>query len=155
MPSDASPPSIRLVVLFGGRSAEHDVSCVSARHVLAAADPGRYDVKPVGITRAGDWVLAEAAATALAAGREGLPASLTADGPTVDALPMLTQTTKPVEPGAAGGPSQPSEPGQPGEQLTVVLPIFHGPMGEDGTIQGMLELADVPYVGAGVLASAL
>jgi len=68
-----SSPSIRLVVLFGGRSAEHDVSCVSARHVLAAADPERYLIEPVGITREGRWVLAEAAAKALHAGADALP----------------------------------------------------------------------------------
>ncbi|MEZ5244981.1 MAG: D-alanine--D-alanine ligase family protein [Acidimicrobiales bacterium] len=139
MPLDDHPQSkIRLVVLFGGRSAEHDVSCVSARHVLAAADPTRYDVEPIGITRDGDWVLAEAAMKALAEGAERLPASLTADGPAVDALPLLAQPSA-------------TTPGQ----TTVVLPVLHGPMGEDGTVQGLLELAGVPYVGAGVLASAL
>jgi D-alanine-D-alanine ligase len=143
MPADPNS-RIRLVVLFGGRSAEHDVSCVSARHVLAAVDPARYDIEPIGITRRGDWVLAEGAMKALAAGTddlsETLPARLTADGPSVDALPMLTQPTGPDELRA---------------QTTVVLPILHGPMGEDGTVQGLLELAGVPYAGAGVLASAL
>lgn len=131
-------PRPRLVVLFGGRSAEHEVSCVSARHVLAAIDPTRYDVEPIGITRSGDWVLAEGAMKALAEGAGSLPESLTADGPSVEALPILS--------GAGNGA---------GPQQTVVLPILHGPMGEDGTVQGLLELADVPYVGAGVLASAL
>jgi D-alanine-D-alanine ligase len=139
VPPDDTPPSkIRLVVLFGGRSAEHDVSCVSARHVLAAADPTRYDIEPIGITRDGDWVLAESAMKTLAEGAERLPASLTADGPPVDALPLLAQPSATI-------------PGQ----TTVVLPVLHGPMGEDGTVQGLLELAGVPYVGAGVLASAL
>lgn len=130
-----SPPPIRLVVLFGGRSAEHDVSCVSARHVVAAADPTRYDIEPVGITRDGQWVLAEAASKALEAGVDAMPDHLTADGPVVDALPMLTDQSRP--------------------EITVAMPILHGPMGEDGTMQGLLELAGVPYVGAGVLASAL
>ena len=130
-----SSPPIRLVVLFGGRSAEHDVSCVSARHVLAAADPERYVIEPVGITRQGRWVRAEAAAKALRTGADALPDHLTADGPAVDALPVLTDEGSPA--------------------VTVAMPILHGPMGEDGTIQGLLELADVPYVGAGVLASAL
>lgn len=125
---------VRLVVLFGGRSAEHDVSCVSARHVLAAVDPAKYDIEPIGITRDGTWVLAEGAQDALAAGAESMPGHLTAAGPSVDALPVL----------AAGDAT-----------TTVVLPILHGPMGEDGTMQGLLELAGVPYVGAGVLASAL
>ncbi|MDG2026102.1 MAG: D-alanine--D-alanine ligase [Acidimicrobiales bacterium] len=139
--ASAPPPRPRLVVLFGGRSAEHDVSCVSARHVLAAVDPARYDVEPVGITRDGDWVLAEGAMKALAEGADGLPESLTADGPVVDAIPMLSGSSSPAE--------------TADEALTVVLPILHGPMGEDGTVQGLMELAGVPYVGAGVLASAL
>jgi D-alanine-D-alanine ligase len=125
---------IRLVVLFGGRSAEHDVSCVSARHVLAAANPRRYEVEPVGITRNGSWVLAEAALKALAESGDNLPESLTADGPAVDVLPILANNTA---------------------LPTVVFPALHGPMGEDGTVQGLLELAGVPYVGAGTLASAL
>lgn len=107
--------------------------------MLAALDPGRYDVEPVGITRDGDWVLAESAMKALAEGAQTLPASLTADGPPVDALPLLADPATPVA----------------AEQLTVVLPVLHGPMGEDGTVQGLLEVAGVPYVGAGVLASAL
>lgn len=146
MPPDANadhPERIRLVVLFGGRSAEHDVSCVSARHVLGALDPARYDVEPVGITRDGAWVLAEGAMKALAEGADRLPDSLTADGPSVDALPLLADQRNA---GAGTGGRGP---------LTVVLPVLHGPMGEDGTVQGLLELAGVPYVGAGVLASAL
>jgi D-alanine-D-alanine ligase len=108
-----------LVLLFGGRSAEHEVSCVTAAHVLAAADPARYDVVAVGITRDGRWVRAAPA-----------PDALVADGPPV-ALEDLV---------GAG---------------TVVFPLLHGPFGEDGTVQGRLELAGVPYVGAGVLGSAL
>ena len=132
---DGNPQDrVRLVVLFGGRSAEHDVSCVSARHVLAAVDPARYDVEPIGITRDGSWVLAEGAVAALEAGADAMPDHLTAAGPAVDALPALAAT---------------------GGETTVVLPVLHGPMGEDGTMQGLLELAGVPYVGAGVLASAL
>jgi len=114
------------------------VSCVSARHVLAALDPARYDVEPVGITRDGEWVLAEGAMKALAEGAQALPARLAADGPPVDALPLLADPATAVA-----------------DQPTVVLPVLHGPMGEDGTMQGLLEVAGVPYVGAGVLASAL
>lgn len=126
---------MRLVVLFGGRSAEHDVSCVSARHVVAAADPAKYLVEPIGITREGRWVRAAEALKALGAGPEALPERLSAAGPEIEPLPALVT-------GEEGGP-------------TVVLPILHGPMGEDGTVQGLLELARVPYGGAGVLASAL
>ena len=130
---------MRLVVLFGGRSAEHDVSCVSARHVVAAADPEKYAVEPIGITREGRWVQAAAALEALGTGPDALPERLNATGPGVDPLPVL------ADGGAAAGAGGP----------TVVLPILHGPMGEDGTVQGLLELARVPYAGAGVLASAL
>jgi len=133
-PAASANDRVRLVVLFGGQSAEHDVSCVSAYHVLAAADPAMYDIEAIGITRDGVWVRAEGALAALTAGTEALPGRLVATGPSIDPLPTLT----------AGDTS-----------TTVVLPILHGPMGEDGTMQGLLELADVPYVGAGVLASAL
>ncbi len=128
------PPRVRLVVLFGGRSAEHDVSRVTARHVLAAADPDRYEIVPVGITRTGRWVLAETAARALLDGPASLPTALDAEGPTIEPTPILA--------------SSPEVP-------TVVLPLLHGPLGEDGTVQGLLELADVPYVGSGVLGSAV
>ena len=140
-------PRTRLIVLFGGRSAEHDVSCVSARHVVAAADPTKYVVEPIGITRAGRWVRAAAASQALIEGPDSLPERLAAAGPDVDPLPMLA-------PPAGSGTSAEAHRGEPAA-ATVVLPILHGPMGEDGTVQGLLELAGVPYAGAGVLASAL
>jgi D-alanine-D-alanine ligase len=133
------PDRVRLIVLFGGRSAEHEVSCTSAASVLAALDPHRYEVQPVGITLEGRWVLAEDAMAALAEGAGALPPALSATGPELDPLP----TVAPVP--AAG------EAGIP----TVVLPLLHGPLGEDGTVQGLLELAGVPYVGSGVLGSAL
>ncbi len=128
-------PRIRLVVLFGGQSAEHDVSRVTAAHVLRAADPLRYDVQPIAITRDGQWVLAENAARALAMGAHTLPAALDAAGPAIDPSHALRSpdATTPV----------------------VVFPLMHGPLGEDGTIQGMLELLDVAYVGSGVLGSAI
>jgi D-alanine-D-alanine ligase len=131
----ASPDRVRLVVLFGGQSAEHDVSCTTAAHVLAAADTERYELLPVGITRDGAWVQSDDALAALARGRDALPHRLPATGTAVEPLPTVTPT-------ADGLP-------------TVVLPLLHGPHGEDGTVQGMLELAGVPYVGSGVLASAL
>jgi D-alanine-D-alanine ligase len=128
-------PRIRLVVLFGGRSAEHEVSRVTAAHVLRAIDPARYDVQPVAITREGRWVAAESAAKALAAGADTLPPALEAIGP-------------PIELGSAFTSEEPDGP-------VVVLPLLHGPLGEDGTVQGLLEVVDVPYVGSGVLASAV
>ena len=136
---------MRLVVLFGGRSAEHDVSCVSARHVVAAADPEKYVVEPVGITREGRWVQAAEAVAALGAGPGALPERLSAVGPEIEPLPALAGDGDHRRTGRGDGP----------DGLTVVLPILHGPMGEDGTVQGLLELSRVPYAGAGVLASAL
>jgi D-alanine-D-alanine ligase len=131
----ASTDRVRLVVLFGGQSAEHEVSCTTAAHVLRAADPERYDLVPVGITREGTWVQADDAVAALARGVAALPDRLAATGTAIEPLPTVT-------PAAGGLP-------------VVVLPLLHGPHGEDGTVQGLLELAGVPYVGSGVLASAL
>jgi D-alanine-D-alanine ligase len=131
----ASSERVRLVVLFGGRSAEHEVSCTTAAHVLAAADADRYEVVPIGITREGTWVQADEALAALSRGRAALPARLAATGTEIEPLPTVTPAT--------------------GGLPVVVLPLLHGPHGEDGTVQGMLELAGVPYVGSGVLASAL
>ncbi len=126
---------IHLVVIFGGQSAEHDVSCTTAAHVLAAADPNKYTVSAVGITREGQWVRAQDAIEALEKGVEHLPAAL---APTGETTSMVAAVATP-------------KPGQ----TVVVLPLLHGPLGEDGTVQGMLELTGVPYVGAGVLGSAL
>ncbi|MEJ7585226.1 MAG: D-alanine--D-alanine ligase family protein [Acidimicrobiales bacterium] len=125
----------RLVVLFGGVSAEHDVSCTTAAHVLRAVDPERYELVPVAVTTEGEWVLSEGTAKALAEGSASLPPTLSTEGPAVDPLPTVT-------------------PARAGEQV-VVFPLIHGPLGEDGTVQGLLELADVAYVGSGVLGSAL
>ncbi|MCU1454792.1 MAG: ddl [Acidimicrobiales bacterium] len=133
--SDAGLDRIRLVVLFGGMSAEHEVSCVSAAHVLRAADPARYELVPVGISTEGRWSLSESTLRALAAGPDTLPDALDPAGPLLEPAPTVAPT-------------------RPGEQV-VVFPLLHGPMGEDGTVQGLLELAGVAYVGSGVLASAL
>jgi D-alanine-D-alanine ligase len=131
------PDRVRLVVLFGGQSAEHEVSCTTAAHVLRAVDPDRYDVVPVGITREGTWVQADDAQAALARGTAALPPPdhLEATGAAVEPL----RTVAPVA----------------DDLPVVVLPLLHGPHGEDGTVQGLLELAGVPYVGSGVLASAV
>ncbi len=130
-----TPDRVRLVVLFGGQSAEHEVSCVTASHVLRAADPERYELVPVGITQDGTWVQSDEAVAALTEGARALPPHLTATGTAVEPMPIVT-------PASADVP-------------VVVLPLLHGTRGEDGTVQGLLELANVPYVGAGVLASAL
>jgi D-alanine-D-alanine ligase len=144
MAEPASSPDdgrIHLVVLFGGRSAEHDVSCTTATHVLRAVDPTRYRVTPVGISRDGTWAIAEQPRVALEAAAQGalaldaaLPAQLDPSGAAVGPTDLL-----------AGTPAG----------TTVVVPLLHGPLGEDGTVQGLLELADVAYVGSGVLSSAL
>ena len=126
-------------MLFGGQSAEHDVSCTTAAHVLAAVDRSRYDLDAVAITRDGSLVRAEAAMAALAEGTDALPPALDAAGPTTELTSLVAAQSSPTEPSAR----------------TVVLPLMHGPLGEDGTVQGMLELADIAYAGAGVLGSAV
>ena len=132
----ASPDErINLIVIFGGQSAEHDVSCVTATHVLRAVDQTRYRITPIGIDRDGHWQLATAAQRALAAGPDALPERLEAVGDALSPTSMISSAL-------SAGP-------------VVVMPLLHGPLGEDGTVQGMLELLDVPYVGSGVLASAV
>lgn len=125
---------VRLVVLYGGQSAEHDVSRVSAAHVLRAIDPDRYEIDPIAISTDGRWVRSDATVAALSAGVAALPEILDAAGTA-------------VYPQASTAPAYP-------DQDVVVLPILHGPRGEDGAVQGLLELADVAYVGSGVLGSA-
>jgi D-alanine-D-alanine ligase len=131
---------VRLVVLFGGQSAEHEVSCTTAAHVLRAVDPDRYDTIPVGITRDGTWVRADEARAALAQGASSLPSALS------DSIEATGTAVEPMRTVAAAAAD---------DLPVVVLPLLHGPHGEDGTVQGLLELAGVPYVGSGVLSSAL
>src|SRR2546427_7896230 len=111
---------LKVAVLAGGRSSEHEISLASARSVLEALDPAEYDVVTVAIGRDGRWELGSG------------------DSSVAETLPVPADNA----PAALGA-------------VDVVLPILHGPFGEDGTVQGLLELADVPYVGAGVAASAL
>jgi len=121
---------IRVAVVYGGRSSEHAISCVSAGSILRHLDPARFEVIPVGIARDGSWLRADAD-----------PDELTiADGK----LPEV----------AGSADSALAAVGEILASVDVVFPILHGPYGEDGTIQGLLELAGLPYVGAGVLASA-
>jgi D-alanine-D-alanine ligase len=136
---------VRLVVLFGGQSAEHEVSCVTAYHVLRAADPSRYALDPIGITREGLWVRSDAAQAALSAGAAELTRSTAPEGGG-EALVAVGQEVAPLET---------ITPATVDDLPVVVLPLLHGPKGEDGTVQGLLEVAGVPYVGCGVLASAL
>jgi D-alanine-D-alanine ligase len=122
---------IRIAVLAGGRSSEHDVSLRSAASVVEALDPERYEVRTIEIGRDGRWALAAGG------GRDALGGAVGSGASTAD--------LEPAGPSAIG----------PLGVVDVVVPILHGPFGEDGTVQGALELMDVPYVGAGVLASAL
>lgn len=132
----------RVALLFGGQSAEHDVSCVSARHVAAAMDPSRYLVVPIGITREGEWVLPLASERAL----HGEPLPVPDDGFKGEGRPL------PMFGFLRPGPvPQAFDLGV----FDVVFPVLHGPHGEDGTVQGLLELAGCAYVGSGVLGSAL
>ena len=132
----------RVAVLFGGRSSEHAISCLTAGSVLQAIDPDEYDVVPVGITRDGRWVLVDDDPVGLAI----------IDGrlPSVDRL-----ADEVVISGQELVVSHPGEPPRSLGSIDVVLPLLHGPYGEDGTLQGLLEMADVRYVGSGVLSSAL
>jgi len=136
---------VRVAVVFGGRSTEHAISCVSAGSVLAALDPVRYEVVPVGITPKGAWVITS-----------GDPETLRISG---RELPTVENGTAVVLPGdpTAGGlvVVEPGEGARVLHGVDVVFPVLHGPFGEDGTIQGLLEMAGVPYVGSGVLGSAV
>lgn len=145
MPDSPLPPRVNLVVLFGGQSAEHDVSRATAAHVLAALDQDRYRVRTIGITRDGQWVDAGDAARAQI---EQLRQGQLTDGPAIAAGLEVVGPVTHAAPALAAGEGDDGAP-------TVVLPLLHGPLGEDGTVQGLFELADVAYVGAGVLASAV
>ena len=144
-PGESRKP--RVAVVFGGRSSEHGISCVTAGSVLQAIDREVYDVIPVGIATDGRWVLESDDTDRLRIeSADKLP---TVDG--TRATIALAQET-----GATGlVVHEPSQPPQTLGEVDVVFPLLHGPWGEDGTIQGMLEMVGVRYVGAGVLASAV
>ncbi|QWC85443.1 D-alanine--D-alanine ligase [Nocardioidaceae bacterium] len=143
---DETPHRPRVVVVFGGRSAEHGISCVSAGNVLKALDRSAYDVVAVGIARDGTWVLLDADGEGLQLGDDGSLPEVTTEGrPRV----ALQQGTGHLVADGAGVPGEALGP------IDVVFPVMHGAYGQDGTLQGMLELAGVRYVGAGVLASAI
>lgn len=135
----------RVALIFGGRSSEHEISCVTAAGVMGALDPALYEIIPIGITRAGDWVLASGPAEQWQMHGRQLPEVTGGDGQVVPAM-------------SADGSIQVIRGGAVPEELgavDVVFPLLHGPYGEDGTLQGLLELSDTRYVGAGVLSSAL
>ena len=131
----------RVAVLFGGRSAEHEISCISARSVIDALDPDRNEVVPIGITREGRWHRLS-----------GPPALPSESGE----MPQVTDGSgAAVELASEAGSRELVAADGSREPIDVVFPVLHGPFGEDGTVQGLLELAGVPYVGAGVLGSAI
>ncbi len=140
--SRSSSRKIRVAVLFGGQSEEHDVSLRSAQTVMNALDSERFDAVPIGITRDGQWMTS------------GDPmAQLTASSPLFSLAPTAEPT---ITDGAATDVSGSHLlPADLAETIDVVFPVLHGPRGEDGTVQGLLELAGVPYVGSGVLGSAV
>lgn len=132
---ESAPKRTTLVVLYGGQSAEHDVSCVTAAHVLKAVDPAKYRTVAVAISRTGQWALPHLPQlTSGGINPASLESRLVAEGDSTSSSYLSTLESD--------GP-------------LVVMPLLHGPLGEDGTVQGLLELLDVPYVGSGVLASAV
>lgn len=134
---------IRVGIIFGGRSGEHEISLASARSVMDAIDKGKYDVVPIGITKEGRWIASGDPLKALQAGEASAsqPAALLGD-PSRRGLIPLEDTERAVKATRV-------------TELDVIFPVLHGPYGEDGTVQGLLDLAGIPYVGAGVTASAL
>lgn len=145
-PATSTGPKPRVAVLFGGRSSEHAVSCVTAAGVLGAINKDKYDVIPIGIAKSGQWVLAS-----------GDTAQWSLSGSSLPEVPASSETVSLTE---TGGGHQlivtaPNEVPRELGTVDVVFPLLHGPFGEDGTIQGLLELSDTRYVGAGVLASAV
>ncbi|RKT77449.1 D-alanine-D-alanine ligase [Terracoccus luteus] len=139
-------PRRRVAVVFGGRSSEHAVSCSTAASVLAAIDRERWDVVPVGITRDGRWVLVDDDPEPLRLAPGHVPAVDGSGATVVVPLDTVDRSLTVLEPG---------QPPRALGDVDVVLPLLHGPFGEDGTIQGLLDLADVRYVGSGVTASAV
>jgi D-alanine-D-alanine ligase len=129
---------LRVGILFGGRSGEHEVSLASAASVIRALDPEKYEAVPIGITKEGCWLVGGGALKLLP-----------------DVLRSGERVVLPPDPSAAQLVRLAPNPSQPSVRVDVIFPVLHGTFGEDGTVQGLLELAGLPYVGAGVLASAV
>jgi D-alanine-D-alanine ligase len=125
---------LRVGLIFGGRSTEHEVSVVSAQHVIAAADKERFDVVPIGVSKSGVWLSVAETQAALEKPEAAFKKTLRGEGSGIAALRRGIDAL---------------------EEVDVVFPLVHGTHGEDGTLQGLLELADLPYVGCGVAASAI
>ncbi len=142
----SSGSKLRVAVLFGGRSAEHEISLLSARFVVESLDRSKYEPVLIGIDKAGHWLLQDEASLL--------------DAPRDPRLVKLNQATPsvllPPHPAPSNASLQRTNPADGGSfGVDVIFPVLHGPMGEDGTVQGLLELSGLPYVGAGVLGSAV
>ena len=134
---------IKVGIIFGGRSGEHEVSFCSASSIIKAIDKDKYTVVPIGITKKGRWISPQDSELALQSGRiEGKNTVILLNDPSGRALVRIDN-------------NQRLDKSSTLEKLDVIFPVLHGPYGEDGTVQGLLELADIPYVGAGVAASAI
>jgi D-alanine-D-alanine ligase len=142
---------LRVGILFGGRSGEHEVSLLSAASILQAIDRKKFDVTPIGITKEGRWLAAADARGLLAGDSSVVARSLRAGDP--ESTPGAKLLHEGIPTLLAPEPAAPGSP-QPGAGLDVVFPVLHGTFGEDGTIQGLFELAGIAYVGSGVLGSA-
>jgi D-alanine-D-alanine ligase len=134
---------IKVGLIFGGRSGEHEVSFCSASSIIKAIDKDKYTVVPIGITKEGRWISPQDSELALQSGKiEGRNTVILLNDPSGRALVRIDNNQRLDKSSAL-------------ERLDVIFPVLHGPHGEDGTVQGLLELADIPYVGAGVAASAI
>ncbi len=140
---------VRVAVVFGGRGPEHAISCLGAGNVLRVIDRDKYEVIPIGIAKDGNWLEVSDEPEKLAITAGELPSVEAVAKPDAHVVPWAYQGDSAIVASAPG-----HVPHALGE-VDVVLPLLHGPFGEDGTMQGLLELAGVPYVGAGVLASAV
>jgi D-alanine-D-alanine ligase len=147
---------LRVGILFGGRSGEHEVSLLSAASILKAIDRDRFDVTPIGITKEGRWLASADARGLLEAGTSAAPRHFRAGDPeTTPGAKLLHEgipTLLAPEPNSSAAPGRKQR--ADGQSLDVVFPVLHGTFGEDGTIQGLFELAGIAYVGSGVLGSA-
>jgi D-alanine-D-alanine ligase len=139
---ETAQPKIRIGVIFGGRSGEHEVSLNSAQSVMSALDPQKYEVIPIGIDKAGRWLTGDVVASLTTGNSAARTATLLPDPRHPTLLQVEMQETEPSSLAVIS-------------ELDVVFPVLHGPYGEDGTVQGLLELAGIPYVGAGVVGSAV
>jgi D-alanine-D-alanine ligase len=136
VPLNGHSRKLRVGVLFGGRSGEHEVSLVSAASIIRGLDPQKYEAVPIGVTKEGHWLIGEGA-------QKMLPEVLRSGQRVVMSADPTESSLMPIDGSARG------------QKLDVVFPVIHGTFGEDGTMQGLLELAGLPFVGAGVLGSAI